>query len=232
METKKVLCAVDFCTRETHTYPKKTTFCRHHDNLYRRTGSPTGTEFLDFCTVEGCSSRHDKYGMCSLHYGRFKRTGSALPRPPKSPHCSVAGCSRPRDSKGLCSAHYQRLRITGEVGSPDFISYEIKECFIPYCSNNGGLVGSNLCRSHRQLAKKFSLPEDRYVEMMSVPCAICGSTDLTLAVDHDHSCCSGKESCGSCVRGTLCSRCNRVLGAVQENVNILGSMISYLSGSR
>lgn len=30
--------------------------------------------------------------------------------------------------------------------------------------------------------------------------------------DHDHSCCRGKRSCGTCVRGIACDPCNRGVG--------------------
>lgn len=33
-----------------------------------------------------------------------------------------------------------------------------------------------------------------------------------LANDHNHKCCPGTISCGKCLRGLLCSKCNRHLG--------------------
>jgi len=51
---------------------------------------------------------------------------------------------------------------------------------------------------------------------------------LALAVDHDHSCCPGKRSCGKCLRGLICKRCNQTLGLVNDNPEILRAMVEYL----
>jgi hypothetical protein len=51
---------------------------------------------------------------------------------------------------------------------------------------------------------------------------------LPLTIDHDHACCLGPVSCGECVRGFLCTRCNLVVGQVGEDAVILAGVIDYL----
>lgn len=47
-------------------------------------------------------------------------------------------------------------------------------------------------------------------------------------VDHDHACCPGKRSCGKCLRGLLCSRCNAGLGSFRDRRDLLMAAIKYL----
>lgn len=52
-------------------------------------------------------------------------------------------------------------------------------------------------------------------------CAICGKQQRAraLALDHDHQ--TGR------IRGLLCMRCNRALGAYEYDVLVLGAAIAY-----
>jgi len=58
-------------------------------------------------------------------------------------------------------------------------------------------------------------------------CAICQkSTGMRyLAVDHDHTCCPTLKTCGKCIRGLLCQKCNGFLGRIQDDPTRL---VAYL----
>lgn len=43
-----------------------------------------------------------------------------------------------------------------------------------------------------------------------------------------HDCCSGKKSCGQCVRGLLCNRCNPMLGYADDDPSLMWRAIEYL----
>lgn len=48
-------------------------------------------------------------------------------------------------------------------------------------------------------------------------------------VDHDHSCCPGRASCGKCIRGLLCRNCNEGLGNFKDNPISLWRAFMYLA---
>lgn len=61
-------------------------------------------------------------------------------------------------------------------------------------------------------------------------CAICKQETDILVVDHNHSCCSKRRTCGKCNRGLLCRSCNTLIGLAEESAKILSSAIEYLKG--
>jgi hypothetical protein len=41
-------------------------------------------------------------------------------------------------------------------------------------------------------------------------------------------CCPGKKSCGKCIRGLLCARCNSAIGLFDEDPVTLHAAVEYL----
>lgn len=78
------------------------------------------------------------------------------------------------------------------------------------------------------LRRLYNITIDEYnslFEKQNGRCAICGThqSELTrkLAVDHSHK--------DGTIRGLLCSKCNTALGLVNENLDIIYSMIDYIN---
>jgi hypothetical protein len=88
----------------------------------------------------------------------------------------------------------------------------------------------------RLLRKRYAMSLDDYDSMserQSGRCAVCGTNcpggpGSVLHVDHDHSCCPGQKTCGKCVRGLLCDKCNKALGYADDSIDTLLSMVAYL----
>lgn len=90
----------------------------------------------------------------------------------------------------------------------------------------------------------YRLTEQQYDAMLEAQgsaCAICGTTDggagrgrsnARFGVDHDHSCCPGDRSCGACVRGLLCVKCNSGIGFLRDDPQIVTAALRYLEQRR
>lgn len=66
-------------------------------------------------------------------------------------------------------------------------------------------------------------------------CALCRQPPDTeaLSVDHDHACCPGERSCGRCIRGLLCRRCNIDLGHLENrDATWFAATDAYLRATR
>lgn len=84
--------------------------------------------------------------------------------------------------------------------------------------------------------KRYNISEERVIELRAVErCEICGERpepEKKLNIDHDHACCSGQFSCGKCVRGMLCQRCNKGIAFLRDSLTLLRVGMSYLEGHR
>lgn len=94
------------------------------------------------------------------------------------------------------------------------------------------------CAKDKELRHGYNITVGRYESMMAEQnggCALCGgqpSSGRALHVDHDHACCSGARSCGSCVRALLCDLCNMTLGSARDDTALLRRMITYVDHHR
>lgn len=80
---------------------------------------------------------------------------------------------------------------------------------------------------------RHSISKEFYEEMLSKytgNCWVCQVVPAT-SIDHDHTCCAGSVSCGKCVRGLLCTRCNMAIGALGDDVDGLMRAVVYLQGT-
>jgi hypothetical protein len=88
-----------------------------------------------------------------------------------------------------------------------------------------------------RLKRLYRLTPDAYAALLSAQggcCALCGDPfgRETPRIDHDHACCPGERSCGSCIRGLLHHRCNRGLGFFGDSPATLRCAAAYLESHR
>jgi hypothetical protein len=93
--------------------------------------------------------------------------------------------------------------------------------------------GAKLKNPYWERNKKYNMDFAEMLASQGGKCLICETTEPKGAgdgwhVDHDHACCKGGGSCGSCVRGILCGNCNRGLGGFQDNLEFLEKAQHYL----
>lgn len=80
------------------------------------------------------------------------------------------------------------------------------------------------------LKQNYNMTHEDYEARLAAQnysCGLCGKPagEKRLHVDHDHACCPGKRSCGSCVRGLLCGACNGRLGWLETKRELIAAYL-------
>ncbi len=85
-----------------------------------------------------------------------------------------------------------------------------------------------------RLKYKYGLSDDivfALLRQQNNKCGVCSrefTETLVYNIDHDHSCCPGTKTCGECIRGLVCTRCNIGLGFIEDQALLTGA-IAYLT---
>ena len=87
-------------------------------------------------------------------------------------------------------------------------------------------------RNISHLKRTFGLTPEQFqqmIESQNRKCDLCNREFVyTPHIDHDHSCCPGKKSCGKCIRSLLCHNCNTALGNLQDSPELLRKAADYI----
>lgn len=240
-------CAVSECERPAHSKG----WCGLHAKRADRYGDPEVApqrgKNVGACSLDGCDQPMRKRGWCASHYSQWLKTGEAKPFGYKwaAPglDCEICG-QRVEPGSGrrrVCSEACQQVKSRTKGGRP-------KELVCRFCAKPFTLDRSRTGRLQRtdtiwcpdcgrespdvQRFKRYGVTKQEYVAATLAGCEICGRTDQTLHVDHDHSCCSGRggkaKTCGKCVRGFLCGSCNRAIGLFADRPELLVRAAEYL----
>jgi Recombination endonuclease VII len=119
-----------------------------------------------------------------------------------------------------------------------------KSCWNAYCKERWIADSQNperlRVRRAGHLRTKYGITLEQYESMAEAQggvCALCGGPPgkgslkvgrlgPVFSVDHDHACCPGQVTCGKCIRGLICERCNKAMGFV--DMVGLEKVIGYL----
>lgn len=84
--------------------------------------------------------------------------------------------------------------------------------------------------TENRILRLYKMTVLQYNEMLSSGCHVCGSFS-NLCIDHDHACCPGELTCGKCIRGVLCNKCNSAEGLLDSDLQKVLNLYSYLKAS-
>ncbi len=207
-------CSFEGCER-AHT---ANGLCRAHYYQQRNRGElhPVGefvrtSKYDSVCSFKGCESPHRARGLCGGHFTQLLKGIELKPIYSPKLDCSVEGCEEPHTAKGYCKIHWRELHTI------DGLTYRQRQ-------------------REKMLMHVYQITVDEWdalFESQGHQCAICGTKvpgghkQKQWHTDHDHGCCSGKKTCGQCIRGILCPKCNTTLGFVEKHPNIT-RLLAYI----
>jgi hypothetical protein len=129
-----------------------------------------------------------------------------------------------------CKSCSTRLSVEWDLANKDKAKAR-KDRWLKKAIAQGTLIRE---RYDKAKTRKYKISTEKLEAMLIEQaglCDCCGNQMRSINephIDHDHACCNMKGSCGKCIRGLLCARCNHMLGNVNDSVEVLQKAILYL----
>ncbi len=139
-------------------------------------------------------------------------------------------CTLCKETKDI--NNFTKLKVKGRNGK-EYTTYRGR-CNSCQAEKNRGYYNKNPDKRKEMHRKaRYSIASNQFIEMLieqNYSCAICPRPieNDTAMIDHDHSCCPGRETCGDCVRGLLCRNCNTMIGLAGDSPEILRLAADWL----
>lgn len=171
---------------------------------------------MNTCNGPECSNKTLAKGLCNGHYQQFKK-GYALTPLRRRSKTTI----RDEDGNKQCCRCFAWKPVDDFYGAN---ASTTKDGLLPYCKS---------CDAAAARLRKYGISNEAFLSLLEAQhrlCLICFKAidEKTAAIDHDHSCCPGKTSCGNCLRGLLCINCNLVLGMFSDSSSRFLRAAKYL----
>lgn len=146
------------------------------------------------------SMKYLKFGVD--YYCKYCRIGQSVKshRGGNKKPCSVSLCEKVHYAKGYCRMHYSRLERNGQIEPKN-------------------KVQKDLSLKAYNLRVRYLMTLEEFYKRSANGCELCGDKpERALHVDHDHKCCRGQVTCGNCVRGVICNKCNKAVDKYERGI--------------
>lgn len=177
------------------------------------------------CAVTECDRPKITRGWCSMHYRRWKVTGTTDGTQSRT----CLGCSETFVGSGRRGWVHKMCPTCRDL------YFRCDSCpqLLPKTSTRR-YGRCTTCERDRKLRSLYGITLAEFTQRLADQgncCAICrtpATPNKHFRVDHDHACCPGTRSCRACVRGIICDLCNRGIGFMQDDPESLRRAADYI----
>jgi hypothetical protein len=178
------------------------------------------------CSVDGCDRPHRAKGMCTTHRYRHDK-GLPMEVPVRQYEhdrvCKVDSCDKSREGGDgtYCPMHRRRVDRHGDAG-------EAARQRAPF----GDPDWSKPNTRRRKKLREYGLTVEQYDALLlaqNYRCAICRTdTPGNARTKSDHAFCVDHDHVTGHVRGLLCQGCNRGIGLLKDDPEVIESALKYV----